>query len=213
MFKQTDTAKKPAGGEVGSLGRSPLGLTVAAPAFEKSVSPATAVRQSLEHNGPPQNPELSLPFGALAIASRQKPQSSFQHSPQPQQSTPTRSMAYPYGTSLDSGASNLAMSLGAPSAAALPVPNGILKARPEATAEQKSNLLSLFGKGKEPAGAMGLGENMRPTSRVASIASGAGGENASLGGSRRGSQTPLTPADKDFLMGFLKDASRNHVRR
>ncbi|KAK6851840.1 hypothetical protein PG995_011965 [Apiospora arundinis] len=215
MFKQTDTAKKPIDGEAVPLGRSPLGLTVAAPAFEKSVSPATAVRQSLEHNGSSQNPELNLPIGALAIASKQKPQSSFQHSPQPQQSTPTRSVAYPYGTSLDSSASNLAMSLGAPSAAVLPIPSGILKARPEATAEQKSSLLSLFGKGKEPASAaMGLGENMRPTSRVASIASGAGGgENASLGGSRRGSQTPLTPADKDFLMGFLKDASRNNARR
>ncbi|KAK7961051.1 hypothetical protein PG988_012265 [Apiospora saccharicola] len=194
MFKQTDATKTV------PQGRSPLGLTpaTAAPTFEKSVSPATAVRQSLEHNGQSQasNPEFNLPFGALAIASRKKP------------STPTRSVGYPYGTSLDSSASNLAMSLGAPSAAALPVPSGMLKARPEATAEQKSSLLSLFGKGKEPSS---MGENMRPRSRVASIASGAG-DSASLG-SRRGSQTPLTPADRDFLMGFLKDASRNHAKR
>ncbi|KAK8076371.1 hypothetical protein PG994_003643 [Apiospora phragmitis] len=217
MFKQTDTTKKLVGGETMPQGRSPLGLGAAAaaaaaavPALEKSVSPATAVRQSLEHHGQSQvsNPELNLPFGALAIASRKKPVPSFQQSPQPQQSTPTRSMAYPYGTSFDSSASNLAMSLGAPSAATLPVPSGIFKARPEATVEQKSSLLSLFGKGKEPAS---MGENMRPRSRVASIASGAG-DNASLG-SRRGSQTPLTPADRDFLMGFLKDASRNHAKR
>lgn len=206
MFKQTDATKNM------PQGRSPLGLTAAeaAPAFEKSVSPATAVRQSLEHNGQSQasNPELNLPFGALAIASRKKPVPSFQQSPQPQQSTPTRSLGYPYGTSLDSSASNLAMSLGAPSAATLPVPSGMLKARPEATAEQKTSLLSLFGKGKEPAS---MGENLRPRSRVASIASGAG-DSTSLG-SRRGSQTPLTPADRDFLMGFLKDASRNHAKR
>ncbi|KAK8061038.1 hypothetical protein PG997_015259 [Apiospora hydei] len=215
MFKQTDTTKKLAGGETMPQGRSPLGLAAVAvaaavPAIEQSVSPATAVRQSLEHNAQSQvsNPELNLPFGALAIASRNKPVSSFQHSPQPQQSTPTRSVAYPYGTSLDSSASNLAMSLGAPSAAALPVPSGMLKTRPEATPEQKSSLLSLFGKGKEPAS---MSENMRPRSRVASIASGAG-DSASLG-SRRGSQTPLTPADRDFLMGFLKDASRNHAKR
>ncbi|KAK7938109.1 uncharacterized protein PG986_014977 [Apiospora aurea] len=215
MFKQTDTTKKLAGGETMPQGRSPLGLAAVAvaaavPAIEQSVSPATAVRQSLEHNAQSQvsNPDLNLPFGALAIASRNKPVSSFQHSPQPQQSTPNRSVAYPYGTSLDSSASNLAMSLGAPSAAALPVPSGMLKTRPEATPEQKSSLLSLFGKGKEPAS---MSENMRPRSRVASIASGAG-DSASLG-SRRGSQTPLTPADRDFLMGFLKDASRNHAKR
>ncbi|KAK8022136.1 decapping enzyme dcp2 [Apiospora rasikravindrae] len=215
MFKQTDATKKLSGAESMPQGRSPLGLaavttTTTASVIEKSVSPATAVRQSLEHNEQSQmtNPELNLPFGALAIASRKKPVPSFQQSPLPQQSTPNRSVGYPYGTSLDSSASNLAMSLGAPSAAALPVPSGMLKARPEATPEQKSSLLSLFGKGKEPAS---MNENMRPRSRVASIASGAG-DSASLG-SRRGSQTPLTPADKDFLMGFLKDASRNHARR
>ena len=98
------------------------------------------------------------------------------------------------------------MSVRAPAASALPAPSAVLKPRPEASFEQKNQLLSLFGKGKEPASVLDS-PHMRPRSRVASIASGAG-DGASQG-SRRGSQTPLSPADRDFLLGYLQNASRN----
>lgn len=135
------------------------------------------------------------------------PNQAFQSSPNQAKSVTARSIPYPYGGNGDQNASSLAMSVRAPAPSALPAPNAVLKPRPEASFEQKNQLLSLFGKGKEPASVLDS-PHMRPRSRVASIASGAG-DGAGSQGSRRGSQTPLTPADRDFLLGYLHNASRN----
>jgi mRNA-decapping enzyme subunit 2 len=99
-------------------------------------------------------------------------------------------------------------------------PTGVLQRRKDSNPEQKQKLLSLFskeqqqqqqqhqaspavfsaedkGKGKEP------GATSR--SRVASFASATGNEPAagSASPSRRGSQTPISPADRSFLFSYL----------
>lgn len=95
---------------------------------------------------------------------------------------------------------------------------GMLQHRRESNPEQKQKLLSLFGKPQaSPTAQSGdhRGRDSNPSehvlsgaqrSRVASLAS-AGGEVAqgrSSSQSRRGSQTPISPADRDFLLGFLQ---------
>lgn len=94
---------------------------------------------------------------------------------------------------------------------------GILQRRRESNPEQKQKLLSLFGK-PQPSPTAPIGEDNRressasgqaalggQRSRVASLAS-ANGDVAqkSATQSRRGSQTPISPADRDFLLGFLQ---------
>ncbi|KAH6661351.1 hypothetical protein BKA67DRAFT_550944 [Truncatella angustata] len=134
-------------------------------------------------------PDLHLPFGALSIASRPKP------APET------------YGVKGNRGVSAADLSIArAPEASALPLPNQLLKPRQDSSSEQKTQLLSLFGKnkGKEPASSPVFME--RPRSRVASIASA-----SATNSSRRGSQTTptsLTPADQSFLMNYLKNASK-----
>lgn len=93
------------------------------------------------------------------------------------------------------------------------------KRRQDANPEQKQKLLSLFAKAsasptgftteekvkfKDPS----ILEQARPRSRVASLAS-AGGENVqgSAPISRRGSGTPISPADRNFLLSFLESVS------
>ncbi|KAF3012204.1 mRNA-decapping enzyme subunit 2 [Neopestalotiopsis sp. 37M] len=154
-------------------------------------------------------PDLQLPFGALSIASRPKQQGQQNTAQEPQAAAhgANQSPRYPYADP-NRGVSAADMSIArAPDASALPMPNNILQPRRESTHEQRTQLLSLFGKnkGKEPAVSSPSMENARPRSRVASIASGAGSQS-----SRRGSQTPtsLTPADQNFLLNFLKNASK-----
>ena len=93
----------------------------------------------------------------------------------------------------------------------------------DATPEQKQKLLSLFSKDQSsPTGYSGeekgkhkeasAVEHVRsstPRSRVASLAS-AGGENVqqrSAASSRRGSGTPISPADRNFLLSYLESVS------
>ena len=210
MFKQSDAPKQGPAAENVSMGRPQAASAASGWQAEKPYSAVEALRISAEHDVRPPvvHPELNLPFGALSIASRSKPlaEQAAQPSPKQAKSATARSIPYPYGGNADQNASNLAMSVRAPAASALPAPNTVLKPRPEASFEQKNQLLSLFGKGKEPASVLDS-PHMRPRSRVASIASGAG-DGASQG-SRRGSQTPLSPADRDFLLGYLQNASRN----
>ncbi|KAI4593031.1 mRNA-decapping enzyme subunit 2 [Pestalotiopsis sp. 9143b] len=153
-------------------------------------------------------PDLQLPFGALSIASRpQQASQDFAREPKPAPQVANQSPRYPYADP-NRGVSAADMSIGrAPDPSALPMPNNILQPRMESSQEQRTQLLSLFGtsKGKEPAMPSPLMETARPRSRVASIASGGGSQS-----SRRGSQTPnsLTAADQNFLMTFLKNASK-----
>ncbi|KAF7556123.1 hypothetical protein G7Z17_g1575 [Cylindrodendrum hubeiense] len=106
-----------------------------------------------------------------------------------------------------------------PSAAAAFPAAGIPHQRPPSGPDQKRQLLSLFGK-QSPGLEAGKGKEVvvdAQRSRVASLASGAGDMlvpgNASA--SRRGSQTPMTPmtpADRSFLLGYLESVTNNATR-
>lgn len=129
----------------------------------------------------PTRSDLKLPFGALSIAQRPVQQA---------------------GASRGITATDMSIA-SAPEPSALPLPNNMIRPRQGSSTEQKSQLLSLFGsKGKDTV-SMSPVDTARPRSRVASIVS-------AQSGSRRGSQTPtsLTPADQNFLLNFLKNASK-----
>ncbi|KAH6841124.1 hypothetical protein B0I37DRAFT_347703 [Chaetomium sp. MPI-CAGE-AT-0009] len=109
-------------------------------------------------------------------------------------------------------------------------PAPMFQQRKDSNSEQKQKLLSLFskeqqqqqrqqgdspasmtagekGKGKEPTGA-----GSTPRSRVESFASAGGNEPAITGAgssatSRRGSQTPISPADRSFLLSYLESVT------
>ncbi|KAI0851779.1 hypothetical protein F5Y00DRAFT_217102 [Daldinia vernicosa] len=130
--------------------------------------------------------------------------------------------SYPYGTSHGSQHNPLSLLQGPPSASALPVP-GSIQFRQDSTAEQKSALLSLFGKspsnfeqskGKEPATLDQFSASAAPRSRLGSVASSGGEGRPGLRGNapRHESQAPLSPADRNFLLNFLENAS-NSARR
>lgn len=123
----------------------------------------------------------------------------------------TASSSYPYGGNHDGAPNPLAQFQSASSTSTLPVP-GAIKPRQNSTVEQRKTLLSIFGK-PEPEMDEGRGNDdtlgskhmatspgPMPRSRLASFAS---------QGSRRGSATPLSPADRNFLLGFLENASNN----
>jgi len=101
--------------------------------------------------------------------------------------------------------------------------NNTLQQRQNANPEQKQKLLSLFAPKDQasPTGFMGDDKGKTkeaanldqvrsgtPRSRVASLAS-AGGENiqGSAPTSRRGSGTPISPADRNFLLSYLESVS------
>ncbi|KAI0881864.1 uncharacterized protein GGS22DRAFT_51592 [Annulohypoxylon maeteangense] len=204
----------------------------------KYPSTASALQAAAHENGGPMqtHPEANLPFRALTILSRPKQgqessestvprpsPSSKKNSPRPNQlvSSKTQQLgqSYPYGSTQPNP---LSLFPTPPSASSLPVPGGF-QFRQEPTAEQKSSLLSLFGKpkpnteqnkGKEtlmPDQSLALAA---PRSRLGSVASSRGEGKLVLRGnaSRRGSQSPLSPADKEFLMNFLNNASSNARR-
>lgn len=98
--------------------------------------------------------------------------------------------------------------------------------------DQKRQLLSLFGnkqpappqlQARSPLGGAGnttiheLG-NGNPASRdvsrsrIASLAASASGDPSSGDASRRGSQTPISPADESFLLGYLQSVTNNVSR-
>ncbi|TPX08968.1 uncharacterized protein E0L32_009547 [Thyridium curvatum] len=102
----------------------------------------------------------------------------------------------------------------------------VVRRQSEANPEQKQKLLSLFGKapaaaaagpaaepgfkGKEPSlldqlHGGGAGRPRMPSSHAsAGLESGQG---SSANASRRGSQTPISPADRNFLLGYLESMS------
>ncbi|KAK0711564.1 hypothetical protein B0H67DRAFT_646924 [Lasiosphaeris hirsuta] len=101
-----------------------------------------------------------------------------------------------------------------------PQPTNLLQQRQNPNPEQKQKLLSLFGKSQQssPTGfgsddkskfkEASMHDQIRPRSRVASLAS-AGGDNiqGSAPTSRRGSGTPISPADRNFLLSYLESVS------
>ncbi|KAF9875637.1 decapping enzyme dcp2 [Colletotrichum karsti] len=109
-----------------------------------------------------------------------------------------------------------------PAASALPAPAS-LQRKPEMSTEQRQKLLSLFGKPQSPspgpgymADDKGKAREMLPPdmtgmrSRVASLASASGqGVPEGVPESRRGSQTPISPADRSFLLGYLASVANN----
>ncbi|KAI0460405.1 hypothetical protein F5B21DRAFT_451645 [Xylaria acuta] len=118
--------------------------------------------------------------------------------------------SYSYGGSQGSAANPLTELQGSPSATTLPTPS-MVKPRQNSTVEHRNTLLSILGKpqpeadqskGKDSVGSEHMATSPRPMprSRLASFAS---------QGSRRGSATPLSPADRNFLLGFLENASNN----
>ncbi|KAI1144517.1 hypothetical protein F5Y05DRAFT_29388 [Hypoxylon sp. FL0543] len=128
----------------------------------------------------------------------------------------TSTHSYPYGSSQGSQPNPLLFP-SPPSTSALPVP-GSVQFRQDSTAEQRNHLLSLFGKpksnfeqskGKEAAMPDQFTSGSTPRSRLPSVAS-SGGEGIPPlrgNGSRRGSQPPLSPADRNFLLNFLQETS------
>ncbi|KAI0448056.1 hypothetical protein F4803DRAFT_496300 [Xylaria telfairii] len=117
---------------------------------------------------------------------------------------------YSYGGSQGSAANPLTELQGSPASSTLPTPS-IIKPRQNSTVEHRNTLLSIFGKpqlevdqskGKDSVGSehMATSPKPMPRSRLASFASQR---------SRRGSATPLSPADRNFLLGFLENASHN----
>lgn len=142
----------------------------------------------------------------------------------PSQARPSLAQSYPYGSNQGSTNGGFSAVPSPPDASTLPVP-GVLKPRQESTLEHKNSLLSLFGthklgaeqgKGKQPAAAaVGADETFTSGatagSRIASVSSSRGGEgrdSADKPISRRGSQAPLSPADRNFLLGFLENKAR-----
>ncbi|KAF6842683.1 decapping enzyme dcp2 [Colletotrichum musicola] len=119
-----------------------------------------------------------------------------------------------------SGADKPASLASPPAAAALPAPG--VQRKPETSMQQKQKLLSLFGKPQSPGPRSGyavddngkaqemIPPEMGMPSRVASLTSASGhAPTESLSESRRGSQTPISPADRSFLLGYLASVANN----
>lgn len=101
-------------------------------------------------------------------------------------------------------------------------PTGMLQRRKDSNSEQRQKLLSLFAKQQPSPTGFAAGEDKgkaretgpfeqprtgTPRSRLASFASVGGGDKTSTGSaptSRRGSQTPISPADRSFLLSYLE---------
>ncbi len=99
----------------------------------------------------------------------------------------------------------------------------VLPRQQDANPEQRQKLLSLFGKppvSPSTAGPAGKGKGKEPLTslfdhqarasparvRLASLATAGSNEDAASS-SRRGSQTPISPADRNFLLGYLESVS------
>ncbi|PKS10395.1 hypothetical protein jhhlp_002146 [Lomentospora prolificans] len=104
-----------------------------------------------------------------------------------------------------------------PAPTSFPVP--VFQKQQDAPPEHKQKLLSLFGQPQEaigtktlPSAAMGATKRPSMDYRGGSIASGAGyatsaASNIHETDSGRGSQTPISPADRSFLLGYLQSAT------
>ena len=71
--------------------------------------------------------------------------------------------------------------------------------KPEGPRDQKNQLLSLFGK-QHPLAMEKAEPGDMPRSRMSSIAS-------------KGGETPISPAEQTFLLGYLQSVTNNAARR
>ena len=105
--------------------------------------------------------------------------------------------------------------LSSPSAAPIPLAGN---RRPESSNDQKRQLLSLFGNQRQSPASLEAAKGKEvaaevPRSRVASLAAGMAELNpVNNSASRRGSQTPISPADRSFLLGYLDSVTNNATR-
>jgi mRNA-decapping enzyme subunit 2 len=78
-------------------------------------------------------------------------------------------------------------------------------------AAQKSQLLSLFGKQQAPTSSAGPNSPLAGSSSIASQEDRKTGPASAAGSnmSRRGSETPISPADQNFLLGYLQSVTNN----
>ncbi|KAI1457138.1 hypothetical protein F4805DRAFT_429677 [Annulohypoxylon moriforme] len=238
MFKKAEPVpQNQLDGEAMTRRSSQLGENAMKQRSPKPPSAASVLQAAAHENGGPMkiHPEANLPFRALSILSRPKPgqessestapqySPSFKkNSPRPNQLALPKSQqlgqSYPYGSAQPNP---LSLFPTPPSASSLPVP-GSFQFRQESTTEQKNTLLSLFGKTKSTL-EQSKGKEMMvpdhspaiatPRSRLGSVASSREGKQPIRGNaSRRDSQAPLSPADRDFLLNFLESASSNAKR-
>ncbi|RYP57782.1 hypothetical protein DL769_009275 [Monosporascus sp. CRB-8-3] len=135
-------------------------------------------------------------------------------------SQPSLAQSYPYGLTQATAPNPMSILPSPPAASSFPVP-GVLIPRQDSTSEHKNTLLSLFGKQqktgtekgkeKEPTAAETSGGGAALLSGLAPVAASKGdgpGGLADKPASRSGSQTPLSPADRNFLLGFLENKAR-----
>lgn len=104
-----------------------------------------------------------------------------------------------------------------PTAASLPIPVAVNRP-PEAGHDQKRQLLSLFGKQRQSPASLEVAKGKEvvtetPRTRVSSLAVGHGESvPGSSSSSRRESQTPISPAERSFLLGYLESVTNNATR-
>lgn len=164
--------------------------------------PAPAHGPVRSHPSPGSSRSHMSPYQTYLQARLQSPK---QATSQPQ---PHTTPSYPYGGSQGAIPNPIGQYQSNP-AGSTHASRGMVKPRQNSTVEHRNTLLSMFGKlqvepeqakNKEPAELeQTSGPGPTPRSRLASFAS---------QGSRRSSATPLSAADRSFLLGFLENASK-----
>lgn len=160
------------------------------------------------------NPELNLPFRATRILSRPKPAENAPSHGQPAPSTQVRGSGVSQSSATSYNRPSAGAAVNSPNAAGFPAA-GMLAGKQENNPEQRQKLLALFSKPQSSPTAALSGEEKgkqkevvaeQPRSRVASL--GGEGMHSASSASRRGSATPISPSDRDFLLNFLNTVSR-----
>ncbi|KAI3337058.1 hypothetical protein HD806DRAFT_25862 [Xylariaceae sp. AK1471] len=188
-----------------SILRRPSQSSARSPALSTRNSSEAATHLPVRSRPSPASPRIQMsPYQNHLHAKMQSPKQAV-----PQTQPHTAASSYPYGGHRGSVPNPMAQFQGAPASSTLPTP-GTIKSRQNSTVEHRNALLSMFGKsqleseqgkGKEPMASEQMGSpGPMPRSRLASFASQE---------SRRNSATPLSPADRSFLLGFLENASNN----
>ncbi|KAG5980493.1 hypothetical protein E4U55_003969 [Claviceps digitariae] len=151
-------------------------------------------KRQQQHAKPPFAPSPSLhPLTAPRILQRGQSINDLGDSPPPQRTVYSRASASPFSSQLPPvrTPSSLGESRGS-----VPV-DGRYKA--DGARDQKNQLLSLFGKPQSLATEKAESGEM-PRSRISSIAS-------------KGGETPISPAEQTFLLGYLQSVTNNAARR
>ncbi|KAI1327821.1 hypothetical protein F5Y16DRAFT_370385 [Xylariaceae sp. FL0255] len=171
-------------------------------------SPALSTRTSheLPAHVPGRSPETfrnqkSPYYNQMAVATQAPPKQ--QMTPHGHMNSPTSSYPYVGGGQANVPPNVLSQSTQGGSGF---MGSGLMKPRQNSTVEHRNNLLSILGKPPGSVEQQGKGpeaqgsEQAVPRSRLASFASNDSG---------RGSAAPISTADRNFLLGFLENASHN----